>query len=310
MAGFGRHRSGEPRFAGRAAIVGLAIGLLGLLMIQSSHDVRKSMQDSRARMDDVSTSISSSAKVGVRGFFALFSNKAKDAEIKALQDRVFELEHWRNTANSMAARMQQYENILDLMGEPPLGGRTARIVAEVNGPFSQTRIANVGGAGGVSVGYAAINQHGLIGRVVRTGERTSRILLLTDYNSRIPVMGRVSLDRALLVGDRSVGARLMYAETPDRIVEGEEWVTSGDDGIFERGMTVGYARRYKEGWRLDLAMNRSALDFVRLLPPPDFLAPEDLPVDEAVRLKPNDEKTLRSMQVSAVDGVAGRGGRP
>ena len=164
--------------------------------------------------------------------------------------------------------------MLDLMAEPEGDSVTARIVAEVNGPFSHSKIANAGGNQGVQEGFAAVNEHGLVGRVVRTGQDTSRILLVNDYNSRIPVMGRVSLDRALLVGDQEFGARLEHAETPDKIVEGEEWVTSGDDGVFRRGITVGFARRDGEVWKVDLSMHRSGLGFVRLVPPPGYQTPE------------------------------------
>ncbi len=92
---------------------------------------------------------------------------------------------------------------------------TARVVAEERGPFAATRIANAGSANGVREGFAAVNEYGLVGRVVRVGEYTSRILLVTDFNSRIPVMGSRSGDRALLVGDSASGARLLEPETPD-----------------------------------------------------------------------------------------------
>ncbi len=293
-----RYSQQQPRFAGRAVIAGIAVSLLGLLMIQSSTDVRKSLNDSRARMDDLTSQISETATKQVSGLTWIFASKASKARITELEAEVRALRQWRDTARAMSQRMVQYEEVLDLMGEPQIGGVTARIVAEHNGPFAQTRLANAGKVHGVSDGFAAVNQHGLIGRVVRAGNRTSRILLVTDYNSRIPVMGRTSLDRALLVGDKTTGARLMHAETPDLIVEGEEWITSGDDGLFERGMTVGFAHRDESGWRLDLAMDRSDVDFVRLVPPPNFVAPEEIEVDDGVALKPNTEETLTTELVA------------
>ena len=119
----------------------------------------------------------------------------------------------------------------------------ARVVAEENGPFAATRIANAGAANGVREGFAAVNENGLVGRVIRVGEYTSRILLVTDFSSRIPVMGSQSGDRALLVGDGGSGATLAEPETPDKIIEGEMWVTSGDDGQMPLGVRVGRARR-------------------------------------------------------------------
>ncbi len=314
MARHARRQVGAPRFAARAGIAGIGIALLGLLMIQSSADVRRALQPSRARMDDITSNISAAANKHFAGYTWIFADKASKARIKQLENEVQSLERWREATRTMSQRMVEYEDMLDLMGEPQIGGVTARIVAETNGPFTNTRIANAGAVHGVSDGFAAVNEHGLLGRVVRTGHRTSRILLLTDYNSRIPVMGRTSLDRALLVGDRKVGARILHAETPDKIVEGEEWVTSGDDGVFERGLRVGFAHRDKDGWRLDLAMQRDAIDFVRLVPPPGFVTPEELMITDSIGLTENTKETLTTANMDqekkTVVNAANAGGNP
>ena len=301
MAGFGRQRSNEPRFAGQATIVALALFLLGLLAVQSSPDVRKGLEATRARMDDVSTR----PVAGDFGGGFSFSSKARKHHVESLENEVAALRHWRESVRVMAARMGEYERMLDLMGEPQLSGVTARVIAEYDGPFADSRIANAGEVHGVEKGFAAQNENGLVGRVIRVGSMTSRILLVTDYNSRIPVMGRASQDRALLVGDGKKGARLMYAETPGKIVEGEEWVTSGDDGIFDRGLTVGWAHGDKDGWTLDLALNRSPIDFVRLSPPPGFTSPENDPSGAGdVVLSPNTNEAL----ISAIDPPTDSGG--
>src|SRR5690606_5112708 len=135
---------------------------------------------------------------------------------------------------------------------------------------------------------------------IRVGEYTSRILLVTDFSSRIPVMGSQSGDRALLVGNGGAGAVLEEPETPDRIVEGEMWVTSGDDGQMPLGVRVGVARRTPEGWRIDLTMHEGAVDFLRLIPPPAFAAPEVAPP-----LKPGSQEILSEALVAAAAPVAG-----
>jgi rod shape-determining protein MreC len=196
----------------------------------------------------------------------------------------------------MALRMQRYEELLDLIGETQGQAVTARVVAEENGPFAASKIANAGSSNGVREGFAAVNEYGLVGRVVRVGEYTSRILLLTDFASRIPVMGVKSGDRALLVGDNGASARLLEPETPDQIIPGEVWVTSGDDGKMPLGVRVGTARKVGDDWVIDLSMNAGPVDFVRLVPPPDFATPEDAPSLEGVQ--ENTDATLRSVAVN------------
>jgi hypothetical protein len=108
-------------------------------------------------------------------------------------------------------------------------------------------------------------------------------------------MGTLSGDRALLVGDSGSGAQLLEPETPDKIVAGEVWVTSGDDGKLPLGVRVGTARKDGATWRIDLAMESAPVDFVRLVPPPDFARLKQRPNWAALRAT----RTSRLRTVSA-----------
>ncbi len=298
MAWYGRRRSGEPRVGARAVVVGLGISMFGVLAIQTSTAVRGGIDASRESMDGVAANLANFSS-GIAGWSFGFGRNAEDeAKIAELEARVRDLQRWKDLAETMALRMERYEKLLDLVGETQGQSVTARVVAEENGPFAATRIANAGAANGVREGFAVVNENGLVGRVIRVGEYTSRILLLTDFSSRIPVMGTQSGDRALLVGDSGTGAQLLEPETPDKIIAGEVWVTSGDDGKLPLGVRVGTARKDGAGWRIDLEMERSPVDFVRLVPPPDFAAPETAP--ELGGVRPNTDDTLRSTTATVV----------
>ena len=92
------------------------------------------------------------------------------------------------------------------------------------------------------------------------------------------------------------GARLVEPETPDQIIPGEVWVTSGDDGKMPLGVRVGTARKVGEEWRLDLALDAGPIDFVRLVPPPDFASPDLVPPLGAVQ--ENTDSTLRTVSAA------------
>ncbi len=310
MAWYGNRRSGQPRIGARAVVVGLGIAMIGVLAIQTSAVVRSGIEASRRSMDGTAASLAGFAS-GMAGWSFGFGRSAEDqARIAELERQVRDLHRWKDLAETMALRMERYERLLDLVGETQGQSVTARVVAEENGPFAASKIANAGAANGVREGYAVINEYGLVGRVVRVGEYTSRILMLTDFSSRIPVMGTRSGDRALLVGDSGTGARLIEPETPDKIVEGEVWVTSGDDGKMPLGVRVGTARKVGDEWRLDLAMQSAPVDFVRLVPPPDFASPDVVPPLGGVQ--ENTDSTLRTVNAAppapARPAVAGQGG--
>ncbi|MFT3725917.1 MAG: rod shape-determining protein MreC [Hyphomonadaceae bacterium] len=293
MAWYGRRRSGEPRVGARAVVVGLGIAMVAVLAIQTSSAVRGGIDASRKSMDGVTANLASWSSGIASWQFGFGRNKEDEAKIAELEGRIRDLQRWKDLAETMTLRMERYEKLLDLVGETQGQSVTARVVAEENGPFAASRIANAGAANGVREGYAAVNENGLVGRVIRVGEYTSRILLLTDFSSRIPVMGVQSGDRALLVGDSGNGAQLLEPETPDKIVPGEVWVTSGDDGQMPLGVRVGTARKDGDGWRVDLAMEAGPVDFVRLVPPPDFAKPEDAP--ELSPVEKNTEPSLRTV---------------
>jgi rod shape-determining protein MreC len=186
---------------------------------------------------------------------------------------VRDLARYKAAAISMADRLEAYERILNLMGEPPEKGVTARVTTEVDGPFSQTLLANAGTLQGVEPGAVAVNEGGLVGRVVHLGERSSRILLISDYSSRLPVLGEVSGVRAIMYGQDREGGRLSDLPEDADFVEGERILTSGDGGAYPRGLVVGSARKDTSGWRVRLAMRDHGGTYVRMIQPPVIPAP-------------------------------------
>lgn len=218
--------------------------------------------------------------------------------VEQLERENHELEQWRELAQRLAERNARYEALLrmpaDAFGEGAdiENSIAAQLVLDSGGPFTRTLVANAGADHGVRTGYIAVNENGLIGRVVSVGRRSSRVLMLDDYNSRIPVMGEASRVRAVLAGQATRPPELithpyqLQAPRMDFIVgaqslrEGERVITSGDGGLFPRGIPVGVARRQNDGsWRVALAAAQQPIDFVRLIPFVGVIAPESEPVE-------------------------------
>jgi rod shape-determining protein MreC len=140
------------------------------------------------------------------------------------------------------------------------------------------------------------------------GQQTSRVLMLDDYNSRIPVLGEGSRVRAVLAGQASHPPELYTApfqpQSPrlDFIVgaqslrEGERMITSGDGGLYPRGIPVGQAHRDGDGqWHVALAAAQRPIDFVRILPYAGVAQPES-------SASPNEAPPLNSASTVAAIG--------
>ena len=196
-------------------------------------------------------------------------------ENRALRLQIAELRAWRDVAQSLQERNARYREALDLQG-PAVGERiTAWTVADQSTDFVRSRLIDAGGEAGVKSGYPVVNLYGLVGRTVDVGARSSRVLLLTDFNSRIAVMADRSNARALLVGDNSDFPRLEYLGRAPDIEDGDRIVTSGDDNVMPRGLPVGEAVRDREGrWRVALYNRAAPIDLVWVWPFEAVPAPE------------------------------------
>jgi len=100
---------------------------------------------------------------------------------------------------------------------------------------------------GVRQGMAAMTGEGLVGRVIEVGDWSSRVLLVTDLSSRIPVTVSGSGDHAILAGDNSPQPRLLYMPQDASARVGAEVMTSGHGGIFPPNLPVGVITKMGHG---------------------------------------------------------------
>lgn len=188
-------------------------------------------------------------------------------ENRALRLQIAELRAWRDVARSLQERNARYREVLDVPG-PAVGERiTAWTVADQSTEFVRSRLIDAGAEDRVRPGYPVVNLYGLVGRTVDVGQRSSRVLLLTDFNSRIAVMADRSNARALLVGDNSDFPRLDYLGREPDLEPGDRIVTSGDDNVMPRGLPVGEAVLDRDGrWRVALYHRVAPIDLVWVWP--------------------------------------------
>ncbi len=148
------------------------------------------------------------------------------------------LAQWQNTALAMENENKELRALLNYKVEPSVAYISARVIADAGGPYVRSLIVTAGKTDGARVGMAAMTGEGLIGRVVEVGDWSSRILLLTDLNSRIPVTITGSGDHAILAGDNSPKLKLLYLPQDAVLQTGSRVVTSGHGGVFPPNLPV------------------------------------------------------------------------
>jgi rod shape-determining protein MreC len=117
---------------------------------------------------------------------------------------------------------------------------TTRIVAATSGSVVRTAMLAAGARDGVGVGMPVIAANGLIGRTIEIGNHATRVLLLTDPASRIPVVVQRTGQAGLVVGSNRPALELRDRVGPEvPLLAGDRLVTSGDGGVFPPGIPVG-----------------------------------------------------------------------
>ncbi len=196
----------------------------------------------------------------VRGVVAVYRDNARLAEEN---ERLLK---WRQAALSLASENTKLRGLLKLTPEPAASFVTARVIANSGGAYVRSLMVRAGSEDGVARGQAAVTGEGLVGRVAEVGSRAARVLLVTDLNSRVPVIVEGAQLRALLTGDNSDRPSLRYLDTVSGIKIGDRVVTSGEGGVFPPGLPVGVVASLDgEGPRVEPFVELSQVEYLRIV---------------------------------------------
>lgn len=211
---------------------------------------------------------------------------------KLLEDKVTRLsqanEGFEKIADELAyykLLSERYAALLSLPVDIHARMIGARVVADLKSPFVHTLLANVGSIDGVMTGQIILGNRGIIGRVIAVGKRSSRILLLTDLNSHLPVVVGRQRGRAIMTGDNTPQPILEFFDKDDKFENGDNVVTSGDRGVLPMGLRVGkVVIGDDDALRVRLHQDFARIDFVRIILT-DMPAPPENAIDLPRRLQ-------------------------
>ena len=130
----------------------------------------------------------------------------------------------------------------------------AKVIVDHDSPFLKTIVINKGSSDGLKIGTNIFDKNYLIGRVIETNFKTSRVLLLSDLNSSIPISITPGNIQAIVVGDGENSGEIKYIK--DNLIEDIQnesiGYTSGTGNLFRSGVPVG---------RLDVSEGRILINF-------------------------------------------------
>ena len=177
-----------------------------------------------------------------------------------------QLEHWEVVAHKLERENKALRALLSYHPGPTASFISARVVGGFGSAFVRTLMLNAGFRDGVEKSYAVVDGTGMVGRVVEVGQRSARVLLLTDLNSRIPVMIGSRGDRAILAGDNTDILFLELLSPKAKVEVGMRVVTSGHGGKLPSGLPIGRVSRVNDsGVEVQAFVDFDRLDYVMVV---------------------------------------------
>ena len=188
------------------------------------------------------------------------------AQNQDLRRELQQMKAWREAALQLE---QENAKLLDLNNvriDPKLTFVTGVVMTDSGSPFRQSVLLNVGARDGIIDGWPTMDGIGLAGRIAGVGRQTSRVLLLTDTSSRIPITILPSGQRAILAGDSTSNPMIEFLEDRAVVRPGDRVVSSGDGGVFPADLLRGQVALGTDNrLRVRLAVDYQRLEFLRVL---------------------------------------------
>jgi rod shape-determining protein MreC len=185
-----------------------------------------------------------------------------------------QLRHWETLARNVSDQNASLRGLLNLAPEGMVSYVTARVVADSGGIFVRSMLVNAGARHGVAKGHAVLSGEGLVGRIGTVGDRSARVLLITDLNSKIPVVLESTRVRGLVAGDNSARPKLVFLPPNATATVGDRIITSGHGGGLPAGLPVGeVAAVGSDGIRVRPFADLDRLDYLRVVRFQDVVPP-------------------------------------
>lgn len=248
-------------------VILLSLALVFMMLDRAEADV---LDDAREAITDFTSPIYEAVSPPIKAIRAWFGRVPKLfstlEENERLRRENAELRAWKEAALLLEKENARYEALLNVAVDPEIGYVTGRVVTEASGPFIRTLVVNLGKRNGVFDGSAVIDEDGLVGRILGSGRNASRVLLLNDLNSHIPVVVEPGNYRAVLSGTNKAYPTIEFLSRDAQVQVGDRVVTSGHGGLLPPHLPVGLVSRIDgKHIRVHPFSNETKVERVRVL---------------------------------------------
>lgn len=240
-------RSLWQRFA-FATLIGMALSL----MVADQSDIKVFKQIKMSAIHSLGTllELGVETSTAARETFETLAELGKfKGELERLRLENNELKKWRYAAEALNSQNMALRDLHSFVPLPTIKSITGRIISYSGGAFTRSILINVGSKNGARLGQAVMSSFALVGVLVEVADEYSRVLLVTDLNSQIPVKIQNNGISGILIGDNSRLAKLFFLPQESVLAEGQIVTTSGRGGVLPPDLPIGLVKK-TEGLKL------------------------------------------------------------
>tara|TARA_Y100000590_G_C15557606_1_gene953448 strand:+ start:283 stop:1128 length:846 start_codon:yes stop_codon:yes gene_type:complete len=140
----------------------------------------------------------------------------------------------------------------------------AKVLIDKQSPFLKSIIINKGSKNNLKKGMAVLSDEYLVGKIVEVNYTTSRVLLLSDLNSRIPVSIEPGSIQSILSGDGNKSGKIDYVKSKIPIEDKSIVYTSGTGGLLKPGIPIGIIEIKENLLHVNFFSNFSQLRYIKI----------------------------------------------
>ena len=140
----------------------------------------------------------------------------------------------------------------------------SKVLIDKKSPFLKSIIINKGFNFGIEKGMAVLDGFYMVGRITEVNYLSSRVLLISDLNSKIPVMIEPSGAKAIMSGTGKNYAILDFLPKNQKLENNHIVYTSGSDGIFSAGIPIGKIKLFEKKYRVEFFSDLSQINFINV----------------------------------------------
>ena len=188
------------------------------------------------------------------------------SEYKVMENKIRQLENNNLNSSFLQAENSRLKRLIDeyITESDEL---VAKVLLDKDSPFLKSIIVNKGSKDKVTLGMAVLDENYLVGKIVEVNYSTSRVLLISDLNSKIPVIIEPGNVQSILSGSGKDHGEIQYFKSSREISSENVVFTSGSGGIFKAGIPVGKIEnvRINKNYVTRFLSNLDQLTFVKLV---------------------------------------------